>query len=98
MRIRSKHESKTEQNNGQINCDCWVRFYCERVACKPETDRCICSAGVIGLDVALLLAERGYGSHITVVAEHLPGDTSINYTSPWYVAGSPDILVLEPEH
>jgi glycine/D-amino acid oxidase-like deaminating enzyme len=43
------------------------------------------SAGVIGLDVALLLAERGYGSHITVVAEHLPGDTSINYTSPWYV-------------
>jgi D-amino-acid oxidase len=45
----------------------------------------MCSAGVIGLDVALLLAERGYGSHITVVAEHLPGDTSINYTSPWYV-------------
>jgi hypothetical protein len=41
------------------------------------------SAGVIGLDVALLLAERGYGSQITVVAEHLPGDTSINYTSPW---------------
>ncbi|EAT83813.1 hypothetical protein HBI56_062570 [Parastagonospora nodorum] len=43
----------------------------------------IVGAGVIGLDVALLLAERGYGSHITVVAEHLPGDTSINYTSPW---------------
>ncbi|KAJ8117657.1 hypothetical protein OPT61_g1204 [Boeremia exigua] len=40
-------------------------------------------AGVIGLDVALLLAERGYGSHVTIVAEHLPGDTSINYTSPW---------------
>ncbi|CAO2655134.1 Nn.00g101980.m01.CDS01 [Neocucurbitaria sp. VM-36] len=43
----------------------------------------IVGAGVIGLDVALLLAERGYGSHITVIAEHLPGDTSINYTSPW---------------
>ncbi|KAI8939856.1 hypothetical protein NX059_003591 [Plenodomus lindquistii] len=43
----------------------------------------IVGAGVIGLDVALLLAERGYGSHITIVAEHLPGDTSINYTSPW---------------
>lgn len=43
----------------------------------------IVGAGVIGLDVALLLAERGYGSHITIVAEHMPGDTSINYTSPW---------------
>ncbi|KAL5380446.1 hypothetical protein DPSP01_007768 [Paraphaeosphaeria sporulosa] len=43
----------------------------------------IVGAGVIGLDVALLLAERGYGPSITVVAEHLPGDTSINYTSPW---------------
>lgn len=41
------------------------------------------SAGVIGLDVALLLAERGYGSHIIIVAQHLPGDTSIDYTSPW---------------
>ena len=39
---------------------------------------------MIGLDVAFLLAERGYGSHITIVAEHLPGDTSLNYTSPWY--------------
>ncbi|OSS44156.1 hypothetical protein B5807_11179 [Epicoccum nigrum] len=43
----------------------------------------IIGAGVIGLDVAFLLAERGYGSHITIVAEHLPGDTSLNYTSPW---------------
>lgn len=43
------------------------------------------SAGVIGLDVALLLAEQGLGSYITVIAEHFPGDTSINYTSPWYV-------------
>jgi hypothetical protein len=43
------------------------------------------SAGVIGLDVAYLLSERGYASQITVIAEHLPGDTSINYTSPWYV-------------
>ncbi|KAL5428493.1 hypothetical protein PMIN05_011029 [Paraphaeosphaeria minitans] len=43
----------------------------------------IVGAGVIGLDVALLLAEQGYGPSITVIAEHLPGDTSINYTSPW---------------
>jgi hypothetical protein len=58
-----------------------------------KTDRCMCSAGVIGLDVALLLAERGYGSHITVVAEHLPGDTSINYTSPWYVAALCELYI-----
>jgi hypothetical protein len=43
---------------------------------------------VIGLDVGLVLAERGYGSHITFIAEHLPGDTSINYTSPWFVTTS----------
>ncbi|KAK1772068.1 hypothetical protein QBC33DRAFT_525579 [Phialemonium atrogriseum] len=43
----------------------------------------IVGAGIIGLDVALVLAEKGYGRRITVVAEHLPGDTSVNYTSPW---------------
>jgi hypothetical protein len=43
-------------------------------------------AGVIGLDVALILAENGYGHRTTVVAQHLPGDTSVDYTSPWYVA------------
>lgn len=43
------------------------------------------SAGIIGLDVALALAERGYGRLITVVAEYLPGDTATEYTSPWYV-------------
>lgn len=42
-------------------------------------------AGVIGLNVALVLAEKGYGRHSTIIAEHLPGDTSINYTSPWFV-------------
>ncbi|KAI9150451.1 esterase lipase [Paramyrothecium foliicola] len=40
-------------------------------------------AGIIGLDVALVLSKRGYGKNITVLAEHLPGDTSITYTSPW---------------
>ncbi|KAJ4248789.1 D-aspartate oxidase [Fusarium torreyae] len=43
----------------------------------------ILGAGIIGLDVALVLAERGYGKSITVIAEHLPGDTATNYTSPW---------------
>ncbi|KAH6675236.1 hypothetical protein F5X68DRAFT_140256, partial [Plectosphaerella plurivora] len=39
--------------------------------------------GIIGLDVALVLAERGFGHHITIVAEYLPGDTHHSYTSPW---------------
>ncbi|KAH7145598.1 hypothetical protein B0J13DRAFT_666103 [Dactylonectria estremocensis] len=43
----------------------------------------IVGAGIIGLDVALVLSERGYGKYITVMAEHLPGDTSPGYTSPW---------------
>lgn len=43
------------------------------------------SAGIIGLQVATVLAELGYGKNIIVVAKHLPGDTSIDYTSPWYV-------------
>ncbi|EUC39968.1 hypothetical protein COCMIDRAFT_10055 [Bipolaris oryzae ATCC 44560] len=43
----------------------------------------IVGSGVIGLDVALILAEKGYGHRTTIVATHLPGDTSINYTSPW---------------
>lgn len=44
------------------------------------------SAGVIGLNVALVLAEKGHAKRTAIVAEHLPGDTSINFTSPWYVS------------
>ncbi|OQE13998.1 hypothetical protein PENFLA_c041G07904 [Penicillium flavigenum] len=43
----------------------------------------IIGAGIIGLNVALVLAGQGYASQTTIIAEHLPGDTSINYTSPW---------------
>ncbi|KAG8410762.1 D-aspartate oxidase [Metarhizium acridum] len=43
----------------------------------------IVGAGIIGLDVALVLCKRGLGQCITVVAEYLPGDTSPSYTSPW---------------
>ncbi|ATY62710.1 NAD(P)-binding domain [Cordyceps militaris] len=43
----------------------------------------IVGAGIIGLNVALVLAEQGYGSMITVVAAHLPGDTALTYTSPY---------------
>lgn len=40
-------------------------------------------AGVAGLTTALVLARKGY--KITVVAKHMPGDLSIEYTSPWAV-------------
>ncbi|KAK7419828.1 D-aspartate oxidase [Neonectria magnoliae] len=41
----------------------------------------IVGAGIIGLDVGLVLCDKGYGKYITVIAEHLPGDTSLTYTS-----------------
>ncbi len=41
------------------------------------------SAGVIGLQSALSLLEEGF--NVTVVAKHIPGDESIEYTSPWWV-------------
>ncbi|KAK7210735.1 hypothetical protein V2G26_017913 [Clonostachys chloroleuca] len=43
----------------------------------------IVGAGIIGLNVALVLAQRGVGDQITVAAEHHPGDTAPSYTSPW---------------
>lgn len=38
-------------------------------------------AGVIGLQTSLTLLKAGH--KVTVIAEHLPGDESIAYTSPW---------------
>lgn len=35
-----------------------------------------------GLTSANFLAEAGY--HVTIIAAHVPGDKSIEYTSPWY--------------
>ncbi|OTA01747.1 D-aspartate oxidase [Trichoderma parareesei] len=55
----------------------------ERVGKAASDAIVIVGAGIIGLDVALVLAERGLGPFITVIAEHLPGDTSATYTSPW---------------
>jgi 2-polyprenyl-6-methoxyphenol hydroxylase-like FAD-dependent oxidoreductase len=43
----------------------------------------IFSAGVAGLTTALVLARQGY--KVMVVAQHMPGDLSIEYTSPWAV-------------
>ncbi|KAE8383724.1 POT family-domain-containing protein [Aspergillus bertholletiae] len=48
-----------------------------------HNDIVVLGAGIIGLNVALELSKRGYGRHVTVMAEHLPGDESIDYTSPW---------------
>ncbi|KAJ9618342.1 hypothetical protein H2204_013073 [Knufia peltigerae] len=41
----------------------------------------VLGAGVIGLQTAISLLQTGYD--VTVLAEHLPGDTSVEYTSPW---------------
>jgi glycine/D-amino acid oxidase-like deaminating enzyme len=41
----------------------------------------VLGAGVIGLTNAVYLAEAGYV--VTVIAAHVPGDESIEYTSPW---------------
>jgi D-amino-acid oxidase len=38
---------------------------------------------VTGLTSALFLAEAGYV--VTTIAAHVPGDSSIEYTSPWLV-------------
>ncbi|KAE8140245.1 PTR2-domain-containing protein [Aspergillus pseudotamarii] len=48
-----------------------------------HNDIVVLGAGIIGLNVALELSKRGYGQHVTIMAEHLPGDESIDYTSPW---------------
>lgn len=45
------------------------------------------SAGVVGLTNAVFLAEAGYT--VTVIAAHVPGDSSVEYTSPWYLQSVP---------
>ncbi|KAF2232640.1 nucleotide-binding domain-containing protein [Viridothelium virens] len=41
----------------------------------------VLGAGVVGLQTAVFLLEAG--CKVTLIAEHLPGDQSIEYTSPW---------------
>ncbi|USP79165.1 D-amino-acid oxidase [Curvularia clavata] len=54
------------------------------MAKSPENQHIlILGAGVIGLTSALVLAHSYPSAKITVVAKHLPGDRSIEYTSPW---------------
>ncbi|KAI9249658.1 hypothetical protein BY458DRAFT_483132 [Sporodiniella umbellata] len=42
----------------------------------------VIGAGVIGLTTALVLKQRGY-KHVKVIAQHMPGDLDIQYTSPY---------------
>lgn len=43
----------------------------------------VLGAGVIGLTTALELKSRQPLSHVIILAKHLPGDLSLEYTSPW---------------
>ncbi|VVT55035.1 uncharacterized protein SAPINGB_P004388 [Magnusiomyces paraingens] len=43
----------------------------------------IVGAGIIGLYTGYLLCQQGRGQDLVFIAEYLPGDQSINYTSPW---------------
>ena len=50
---------------------------------KEPVSFVVLGAGVIGLTTALVLRDHYPASPITIVAKHLPGDRSIEYTSPW---------------
>ncbi|KAK1071405.1 hypothetical protein LTR74_003282 [Friedmanniomyces endolithicus] len=47
----------------------------------PNNHIIVLGAGVTGLTSAVFLAEAGHD--VTVIAAHVPGDSSIEYTSPW---------------
>lgn len=49
-----------------------------------------------GLTTALELKDRYPNSKLTIVAKFLPGDRSIEYTSPW--AGANWVSVVHPSH
>lgn len=48
----------------------------------PNPDYVILGAGVLGLTTALELRARHPSSSIHIIAKHVPGDRSIEYTSP----------------
>ncbi|GAB7352873.1 hypothetical protein MBLNU459_g3470t1 [Dothideomycetes sp. NU459] len=49
----------------------------------PRRSYVVLGAGVVGLSTALELHARHPTAAITIVAKFLPGDRSIEYTSPW---------------
>lgn len=47
-----------------------------------DTNIIVLGAGVTGLTTALVLKQKGY-KNVTIVAKYVPGDMSIEYTSPY---------------
>lgn len=47
-----------------------------------DTHVIVIGAGVTGLTTSLALKRKGY-KNVTIVAKHIPGDNSIEYTSPY---------------
>ncbi|KAL4784882.1 FAD dependent oxidoreductase [Aspergillus varians] len=62
----------------------------------PRDSIVILGAGIIGLNVALELSKRGYGRYVTVIAKDLPGDSAVDYTSPWAGANFSGISGNDP--
>lgn len=49
----------------------------------PTPNIVVLGAGVAGLQTVISLLEANTESHVTIIAQHFPGDKSILYTSPW---------------
>lgn len=49
---------------------------------EPIADLKHLSAGVAGLTTALLLSKDSHYD-VTIAAKHMPGDSDIEYASPW---------------
>lgn len=62
----------------------WVSSFPPTFVCLLLTPGC--SAGVTGLQTSISLLEAGY--RVCIIGKHLPGDESIEYTSPWYISPS----------
>ncbi|OQU99954.1 hypothetical protein CLAIMM_05520 [Cladophialophora immunda] len=54
------------------------------MATQKQKHILVLGAGIIGLQTAITLLQAGYS--VTVFAKHLPGDISVDYTSPWAAA------------
>ncbi|KAL9081962.1 MAG: hypothetical protein Q9159_006859 [Coniocarpon cinnabarinum] len=74
VRQRRKETPAGEERNFNTVC---------KAVKMQETQVVVIGAGVIGLTTALLLAEDERPFSITVVAKHMPGDSDIEYASPW---------------
>ncbi|CAG8489159.1 4505_t:CDS:2, partial [Acaulospora colombiana] len=55
----------------------------------------VIGAGVSGITTALILQRNGY--QVRILAEHFPGDSSVNYSSPWAGADWRPELTCDPD-